>query len=99
MHLQVQSLCIYRPNHYVFTSQSICIYKFNHYVFTGSHKVNTIDDFFHVGFTWDRHAEFMPRPIIISAMEICSQDVVEFMLNFGADLAKEYEGQSILTVC
>ncbi len=55
--------------------------------------MNTIDDFFHVGFTWDRHAEFMPRPIIISAMELCSQDVVDFMLNFGADLGKEYEGQ------
>ncbi len=54
--------------------------------------MNTIDDFFHVGFTWDRHAEFMPRPIIIAAMEICTPEVVNFLLEFGADLSNEYEG-------
>ena len=63
------------------------------HIATGAHKVNTIDDFFHVGFTWDRHAEFMPRPIIISALEICSSDVVDFMLNFGANLSRDYEGR------
>ena len=60
---------------------------------TGKNKVNTIDDFFHVGFTWDRHAEFMPRPIIISAMELCTAEVVEFLLTFGADLSKQHEGK------
>lgn len=56
--------------------------------------MNTIDELFHVGYTWDRHAEFMPRPIIITAMEICTPEVVDFLLNFGADLTKEHEGLS-----
>ena len=58
----------------------------------GAHKVNTIDDFFHVGFTRDRHAEFMARPIIVTAVELCSPPVVDFLLNYGADLSKEHEG-------
>ena len=59
---------------------------------TGAHKVNTVDDFFHVGFTWDRHAEFMRRPIIVTAIELCSPQVVDFLLKFGADLSKQHEG-------
>ena len=58
--------------------------------------MNTIDDFFHVGFTWDRHAEFMARPIVIAAMEICTPEVVDFLLKFGANLGKEYEGMVTL---
>lgn len=58
---------------------------------SGNRKVNTIDDFFHVGYTWNHYAEFIPRPIIISAFEICTASVVDFLLNFGSDLSKQYE--------
>ena len=58
--------------------------------------MNTIDTFFHVGFTWDRHVEFMQRPIIVNAMEICSTEIVKFLINFGADLSKVYEGNVII---
>ncbi len=51
-----------------------------------------------MGFTWDRHAEFMPRPIIIAAMELCTPEVVDFLLNFGADLSSEHEGTEIRAV-
>ncbi|KAI0227678.1 hypothetical protein LSAT2_021835, partial [Lamellibrachia satsuma] len=57
----------------------------------GKKKVNTIDDFFYVGLTHDRHAEFVSRPIIVMAMEICTPEVVDFLLRFGADLSGHYE--------
>ena len=55
--------------------------------------MNTIDEFFQVGFTWDRHAEFMPRPIIVTALEICTPEVVDFLLGFGANLSKQHAGK------
>lgn len=61
--------------------------------------MNTIDDFFHVGFTWDRHAEFMSRPIIVSAVELCTPEVVDFLLRFGADLSKQHEGEATNVCC
>jgi len=45
-----------------------------------------------VGYTEDRHAEFIRRPIIVSALELCTPQVVDLLLNFGADLAKYHEG-------
>ena len=57
----------------------------------GDQKTNITDEFFHVGFTWDRHAEFMSRPIIITALEICTPEVIEFLIRFGANLSREYE--------
>ena len=59
----------------------------------GGSKTNTIDEFFHVGYTWDRHAEFINRPIIITALELCTAEVVDFLLKFGANLSKEHEGE------
>ena len=58
----------------------------------GQRKVNTIDDFFHVGFTWNLHSEFIHRPIIVSALELCTPQVVDFLLKFHADLSMQYEG-------
>ena len=55
--------------------------------------MNTIDDFFYVGLTHDRHAEFVSRPIIVMAMDICTPEVVDFLLRFGADLSSHYEGE------
>jgi len=54
--------------------------------------VNTVNHYFLAGFTLDRHAEFIQRPIIVAALEICTPDVVDFLLQFGADLSKQYEG-------
>jgi len=59
---------------------------------TGEKKVNTIDECHLVGYTDDRHAEFIRRPIIVSALELCTPQVVDFLLNFGADLAKYHDG-------
>lgn len=59
---------------------------------TGQRKVNTFDEFFHVGFNTNRQSEFIRRPIIVTAFELCTPEVVDFLLNFGADLAKQYDG-------
>lgn len=56
----------------------------------GSFKVNTMDDYFHVGLTWDGHAEFLPRPIVVAALELCNSDVLVELVKFGADLSKDY---------
>jgi len=55
-------------------------------------KVNTVDECYLVGYTDDRHAEFIRRPLIVSALELCTPQVVDLLLNFGADLAKFHEG-------
>jgi len=54
--------------------------------------VNATDESYLVGYTDDRHAEFIRRPIIVSALELCTPKVVDFLLNFGADLAKYHDG-------
>ena len=69
------------------------------FYFAGKKKVNTIDDFFYVGLTNDRHAEFVPRPIIVMAMDICTPEVVDFLLRFGADLSSHYEGEPTSCAC
>ena len=56
--------------------------------------MNSVDECYLVGFTADQHAEFIRRPIIIYALELCSPQVVDLLLNFGADLAKYHDGQS-----
>ena len=58
----------------------------------GDRKVNTTDESHFVGYTDDRHAEFIRRPIIVSALELCTPQVVDFLLNFGADLARYHDG-------
>ena len=61
----------------------------------GWKKVNTVDECYLVGYTEDRHAEFIRRPLIVSALELCTPKVVDLLLNFGADLAKYHEGRSL----
>lgn len=60
--------------------------------------MNTLDEFFHVGYTWDRHAEFIQRPLIVTAVELCTAEVVDFLLHFGANLSKEHEGIEMLFI-
>lgn len=59
----------------------------------GEKKVNTVDECYLVGYSDDRHAEFIRRPIIVSALELCTPQVVDLLLNFAADLAKYHEGR------
>jgi len=63
---------------------------------TGDRKVNTTDECYLVGYTDDRHAEFIKRPLIVSALELCTPQVVDFLLNFRADLAKYHDGLLLL---
>ena len=64
------------------------------YLFTGGKKTNSIDEFFHVGYTWDRHAEFVNRPLIVTALELCTPEVVDFLIRFGSNLSKQHEGKT-----
>ena len=54
--------------------------------------MNAFDDFHHNGFTESRKAEFIRRYLIVDALELCTSDVIQFLIDFGADLAKEYDG-------
>ncbi|XP_074657867.1 uncharacterized protein LOC141910895 [Tubulanus polymorphus] len=57
----------------------------------GKWKVNIADEFFHAGFKVDRSSEYVRRPLVLSAMEICTAQVVEYLQKFGADLTIQYE--------
>ncbi|XP_064639046.1 uncharacterized protein LOC135494725 [Lineus longissimus] len=57
----------------------------------GKWKVNIKDEFYHAGYKHDRSSEYVPRPLIISAIEICTAEVVRFLLEYGADLTVQYE--------
>ena len=55
--------------------------------------MNPTDPHFLAGFRPDLSGEYIPRPLIIPAIEYCTADVVEFLIRFGADLSAHYEGE------
>ncbi|CAH1781145.1 unnamed protein product [Owenia fusiformis] len=58
---------------------------------SGKEKVNIKDEYFHVGFTEERKSEWVHRPLIVTCMELCDASVVEFLIQYGADLTVQYE--------
>ncbi|ESO08937.1 hypothetical protein HELRODRAFT_168858 [Helobdella robusta] len=57
----------------------------------GLRKVNAVDLYFPTGFVLNYRAEFIPRPIIVSAIVLCTPQIVEFLLKFNANLSNQYE--------
>mgnify|MGYP001792655519 CR=1 FL=1 len=66
-------------------------------VCTGLCKVNPVNPHFLAGFRPDLSGEFVPQPLIIPAIEYCTADVVDFLIRFGADLSRHYEGHILTT--
>ncbi|XP_013382703.1 uncharacterized protein LOC106153356 isoform X2 [Lingula anatina] len=57
----------------------------------GKCLVNPIDPYYIAGFKTDYSVEYVQRPLIIPALEICTPEVIDFLIQFGADLGKHYE--------
>ena len=60
--------------------------------------MNPVDPHYLAGFKPDLSGEYVPRPLLIPAMEICTADVVDFLIRFGADLSSHYDGMLSLYV-
>lgn len=60
--------------------------------------MNPIDCHYLAGFKPDLSGEYVPRPLIIPAMEYCTADVVDFLIRFGADLSCHYDGEIFTSV-
>ena len=60
-------------------------------------KVNASNDNYLVGYTKLYHTEVLSKTLILSAMEVCTPEVIEFLIRFGADLSKPYEGKVFVT--
>lgn len=65
-------------------------------VFVGLCNVNPTDTHYLAGFRPDLSGVYVPRPLIIPAMEYCTADVVDFLIRFGSDLSSHYEGMETL---
>ena len=68
------------------------------YISSGLCNVNPVDPHYLAGFKPDLSGEYVPRPLLIPAMEICTADVVDFLIRFGADLSSHYDGMLSLYV-
>lgn len=54
--------------------------------------MDPIDPQFLAGFRPDLSGEYVPRPLVIPAIEYCTAPAVDFLIRFGADLSSHYEG-------
>ncbi|XP_067942160.1 uncharacterized protein [Watersipora subatra] len=79
-------------NDFVIATFACDLYKMKMLVALGKRlcNVNPIDPHYLAGFKPDLSGEYVPRPLIIPAIECCTADVVDFLIRFGADLSGHY---------
>ncbi|KAF6023264.1 hypothetical protein EB796_018421 [Bugula neritina] len=80
-------------NDFVTATFACDLYKMKMLIALGKRlcNVNPIDCHYLAGFKPDLSGEYVPRPLIIPAMEYCTADVVDFLIRFGADLSCHYD--------
>jgi len=80
-------------NDFVTATFACDLYKMKMLIALGKRlcNVNPVDPNYLAGFKPDLSGEYVPRPLLIPAIEICTAEVVDFLIRFGADLSSHYD--------